>query len=236
MITINTLNGNTFARMIISGANNLYNNKKIVDELNVFPVPDGDTGTNMSLTTAAMANELAKKGDLTVTKAADTMAFATLRGARGNSGVILSQFFRGISKSLKGKEECGAADFARALKEGSDAAYKAVMKPTEGTILTVAREAAIGAQSFDGDGLEEMLERTVERGNRALKKTTQMLPALRQANVVDAGGQGWIFVLEGALSYLKTGAVTEREGGDEVAVSAPVRKKSQEAIKTEDIK
>lgn len=236
MITINTLNGNTFARMIISGANNLYNNKKIVDELNVFPVPDGDTGTNMSLTTSAMANELAKKGDLTVTKAADTMAFATLRGARGNSGVILSQFFRGISKSLKGKEECGAADFARALKEGSDAAYKAVMKPTEGTILTVAREAAIGAQSFNGDGLEEMLERTVERGNRALKKTTQMLPALRQANVVDAGGQGWIFVLEGALSYLKTGAVTEREGGDEVAVSAPVRKKSQEAIKTEDIK
>lgn len=236
MITINTLNGNTFARMIISGANNLYNNKKIVDELNVFPVPDGDTGTNMSLTTAAMANELAKKDDLTVTKAADTMAFATLRGARGNSGVILSQFFRGISKSLKGKEECNAADFAKALKEGSDAAYKAVMKPTEGTILTVAREAAIGAQSSDSEGLEAMLEQTVERGNRALKKTTQMLPALRQANVVDAGGQGWIFVLEGALSYLKTGKVTEKEGADEVMVSAPVRKKSQEAIKTEDIK
>lgn len=236
MITINTLNGNTFARMIISGANNLYNNKKIVDELNVFPVPDGDTGTNMSLTTAAMANELAKKGDLTVTKAADTMAFATLRGARGNSGVILSQFFRGISKSLKGKEECSAEDFANALKEGSDAAYKAVMKPTEGTILTVAREAAVGAQSFGGEGLEEMLESTVERGNRALKKTTQMLPALRQANVVDAGGQGWIFVLEGALSYLKTGTVTEREGADEAEESAPVRKKSQEAIKTEDIK
>lgn len=222
--------------MIISGANNLYNNKKIVDELNVFPVPDGDTGTNMSLTTAAMANELAKKGDLTVTKAADAMAFATLRGARGNSGVILSQFFRGISKSLKGKEECNAADFAKALKEGSDAAYKAVMKPTEGTILTVAREAAIGAQSFGGEGFEVMLEHTVERGNRALKKTTQMLPALKQANVVDAGGQGWIFVLEGALSYLKTGTVIEKEGADEVVVSAPVRKKSQEAIKTEDIK
>lgn len=101
---INTLNGNTFAQMIISGANNLYNNKKTVDELNVFPVPDGDTGTNMALTTAAMAAELMKKSDMTLTKAADTMSFAALRGARGNSGVILSQFFRGISKSLKGKK------------------------------------------------------------------------------------------------------------------------------------
>ena len=126
MIKINTLNGNTFAQMIISGANNLYNNRKTVDELNVFPVPDGDTGTNMSLTATAMATELLKKGDTTLTKAADTMSFATLRGARGNSGVILSQFFRGISKSLKGKTECNAEELAVALKDGSDAAYKAV--------------------------------------------------------------------------------------------------------------
>ena len=233
---INTLNGNTFAQMIISGANNLYNNKKTVDELNVFPVPDGDTGTNMSLTTAAMAAELMKKSDMTLTKAADTMSFAALRGARGNSGVILSQFFRGISKSLKGKKECNGAEFALALKDGSDAAYKAVMKPTEGTILTVAREVAIGAQlaANTEDDIVTVMEKAVERGNKALKKTTQMLPALRQANVVDAGGQGWMFVLEGALSYLKNGVVIEKAGADE-QTAAPVVK-SQETVKTEDIK
>lgn len=233
---INTLNGNTFAQMIISGANNLYNNKKTVDELNVFPVPDGDTGTNMSLTTAAMAAELMKKSDMTLTKAADTMSFAALRGARGNSGVILSQFFRGISKSLKGKKECNGAELALALKDGSDAAYKAVMKPTEGTILTVAREVAIGAQlaANTEDDIVTVMEKAVERGNKALKKTTQMLPALRQANVVDAGGQGWMFVLEGALSYLKNGVVIEKAGADE-QTAAPVAK-SQETVKTEDIK
>ena len=208
MIKINTLNGNTFAQMIISGANNLYNNRKTVDELNVFPVPDGDTGTNMSLTATAMATELLKKGDTTLTKAADTMSFATLRGARGNSGVILSQFFRGISKSLKGKTECNAEELAVALKDGSDAAYKAVMKPTEGTILTVSREVATGAQ----------------------------LAANTNENIIDAGGQGWMFVLEGALSYLKSGNVVERQGEALETQTAPVKKKSQEAIKTEDIK
>ncbi|MGN0107913.1 MAG: DAK2 domain-containing protein [Hominilimicola sp.] len=240
MIEIDTLNGNTFAQMIISGANNLYNNKKMVDELNVFPVPDGDTGTNMSLTAMSMVTELNKKANLTLTKAADTMSFATLRGARGNSGVILSQFFRGISKSLKGKKECSSAEFALALKDGSDAAYKAVMKPTEGTILTVSREAAIGAQlaaNTESD-ITAVMEKAVERGNKALSKTTQMLPALRQANVVDAGGQGWMFVLEGALSYLKSGVVTEKEAAEEqfAAPAAPTVVKSQEAIKTEDIK
>lgn len=234
---INTLNGNTFAQMIISGANNLYNNKKTVDELNVFPVPDGDTGTNMSLTTAAMAAELMKKSDMTLTKAADMMSFATLRGARGNSGVILSQFFRGISKSLKGKKECNGAELALALKDGSDAAYKAVMKPTEGTILTVAREVAIGAQlaSNTETDIVAVMEKAVERGNKALKKTTQMLPALRQANVVDAGGQGWMFVLEGALSYLKNDVVIEKDMAEE-QTAAPAAAKSQEAVKTEDIK
>ena len=237
MIEIDTLNGNIFAQMIVSGANNLYNNKKTVDELNVFPVPDGDTGTNMSLTAMAMVTELSKKSDLTLTKAADTMSFATLRGARGNSGVILSQFFRGISKSLKGKKECSGAELALALKDGSDAAYKAVMKPTEGTILTVAREVAIGAQlaaNTDND-IVSIMEKAVERGNKALSKTTQMLPALRQANVVDAGGQGWMFVLEGALFYLKNGAVVEREAADE-PTAAQAKAKSQEAINTEDIK
>ena len=238
MIKINTLNGNTFAQMIISGANNLYNNRKTVDELNVFPVPDGDTGTNMSLTATAMATELLKKGDTTLTKAADTMSFATLRGARGNSGVILSQFFRGISKSLKGKTECNAEELAVALKDGSDAAYKAVMKPTEGTILTVSREVATGAQlaANTNENIIDVMESAIERGNKALQKTTQMLPALRQAGVVDAGGQGWMFVLEGALSYLKSGNVVERQGEALETQTAPVKKKSQEAIKTEDIK
>ncbi len=223
--------------MIISGANNLYNHKVTVDELNVFPVPDGDTGTNMSLTVNSIAAELVKKPDTTLTKTADAMSFATLRGARGNSGVILSQFFRGISKSLKGKAECTSEEFALALKKGSDAAYKAVMKPTEGTILTVAREVATGAQlaaNTDAD-IVTVIEKAVERGNKALKKTTQMLPVLKQAGVVDAGGQGWMFVLEGALAYLKDGKIIEKEGVDE-AVSAPVATRSQEAISTEDIK
>ena len=214
--------------MIISGANNLYNNRKTVDELNVFPVPDGDTGTNMSLTATAMATELLKKGDTTLTKAADTMSFATLRGARGNSGVILSQFFRGISKSLKGKTECNAEELAVALKDGSDAAYKAVMKPTEGTILTVSREVATGAQlaANTNENIIDVMESAIERGNKALQKTTQMLPALRQAGVVDAGGQGWMFVLEGALSYLKSGNVVERQGEALETQTAPVKKKS----------
>lgn len=219
--------------MIVSGANNLNNNKITVDELNVFPVPDGDTGTNMSLTVQAMADEILKQTDLTVTKAADKMSFATLRGARGNSGVILSQFFRGISKSLKGKEECSAAEFANALKEGSDAAYKAVMKPTEGTILTVAREAATGAQlaANSEKDIAAVMEKTVERGNKALSHTTEMLPVLKQAGVVDAGGQGWMFVLEGMLDYLKTGEITPKKGGVTEA-----GKTAQRAIKTEDIK
>lgn len=236
VIKIDTLNGKIFAQMIISGANNLYNNKNIVDELNVFPVPDGDTGTNMSLTSGAVSAELLKNTDMTVTKAADVMSFAALRGARGNSGVILSQFFRGISKNLKGKQECSAMQLALALKDGSDAAYKAVMKPTEGTILTVAKEAALGAQLAANKETDiiTVMENAVERGNKALKNTTQMLPALKQADVVDAGGQGWMFVLEGALSFLKSGSVTEKNGADETASEKTAIK--QETVKTEDIK
>lgn len=223
--------------MIISGANNLYNNKKIVDELNVFPVPDGDTGTNMSLTVMAIASELDNKTDLTLTKAADVMAFAALRGARGNSGVILSQFFRGIAKSFKGKNQCGSEELALALKEGAGAAYKAVMKPTEGTILTVAREVSIGAQlaANTEKDIVTVMEKAVERGNKALAKTTQMLPALKQAGVVDAGGQGWMFLLEGALHFLKNNAVIEKEDAA-FKEEVPKVKKSQKTIKTDDIK
>lgn len=207
--------------MIISGANNLYNNKQTVDDLNVFPVPDGDTGTNMSLTAQAMVEELKNNDVSAIGKATDRMAFATLRGARGNSGVILSQLFRGMARSLKNMEECSARDIANALSEGSKAAYKAVMKPTEGTILTVAREAAEGAlERASSDNFVEVFEGAVERGNEALRNTTNMLPALRDAGVVDAGGQGWMFILEGALEFIKNGKVIKSNA--QKAVLKPV--------------
>ena len=229
------LDGKIFAQMIISGANNLYNNKSRVDELNVFPVPDGDTGTNMSLTMTAMSNELAKKEDASLTKIADAMSFSTLRGARGNSGVILSQFFRGISRNLKGKEECGAAEIADTLMAGSDAAYKAVMKPTEGTILTVAREAATGAQmaANESEKLADIFKAAVERGNKALEYTPEQLPALKKAGVVDAGGQGWMYVLEGALYFLENGSMVERVGGETIKTEI---QKPQAALNDEEIK
>ncbi len=234
----NILDGELFAQMIISGANNLYNNKTVVNDLNVFPVPDGDTGTNMSLTVTAMSNDLASKRSDSLTKTVDVMSFSTLRGARGNSGVILSQFFRGISKSLKGKDSCSAKEFATALEDGAAAAYKAVMKPTEGTILTVAREAANGAlvAAMTSEDICDVLKGAVERGNKALEKTPEQLPALKKAGVVDAGGQGWMFVLEGALYYLETGK--QVEGAEPVSApkTAESPKNAQAAIDTKDIK
>lgn len=222
--------------MMTSGANNLYNNKKIVDDLNVFPVPDGDTGTNMSMTVNAMAKGLSEAVSASAGSVADTASYATLRGARGNSGVILSQFFRGIAKELKGKNTCTPADFAAALQRGSDAAYKAVMNPTEGTILTVAREAAKGAlrAAETEEDFVVVLEKAVKRGNKALAKTPEQLPMLKQAGVVDAGGQGWMYFLEGALVYLKTGKIVESTGAQATAQMAP--SSAQQAIDTKNIK
>lgn len=228
------LDGELFANMIISGANNLYNHKAEVDALNVFPVPDGDTGTNMSLTAMAMAAEITQKRSASLTKMADVMSFATLRGARGNSGVILSQLFRGISKSLKGKDSCSGIEFAAALSDGAAAAYKAVMKPTEGTILTVARKSASGAALALSDNIEDIVASAVKSGNKALSYTPEQLPALKQAGVVDAGGQGWMFILEGALDYLKTGTIIESSRPDSITEQAPIQ--AQASIKTEDIK
>lgn len=228
------INANQFVQMMVSGANNLYNNRQLVDDLNVFPVPDGDTGTNMSMTINAMADSLSEYVTASVTKAADAASYATLRGARGNSGVILSQLFRGIAKGLKGINEATPIDFAYALKSGVDTAYKAVMNPTEGTILTVSREAAAGAVSAakkDGADLVSTLEGAVLKGNKALEMTTQMLPALKQAGVVDAGGKGWMVVLEGALEYAKTGKIVEANR-ETAPKSAP---KAQTAV-TGDIK
>lgn len=222
--------------MMISGANNLYNKKAEVDELNVFPVPDGDTGTNMSMTVTAMVAGLDKPEDMTVSAVADKISFATLRGARGNSGVILSQFFRGISKSLKGKEECSAEELAAALKKGADAAYKAVMNPTEGTILTVAREVADAAVSKAKrtDDLTEVLTFAVECGNKTLAKTPEMLPALKQAGVVDAGGQGWMYFLEGALLTVKSGEVVKSDL--KASAKSAEKNQAQKSIDTGSIK
>lgn len=222
--------------MMVSGANRLYNHKNTVNDLNVFPVPDGDTGTNMSMTVNAMAKEISQKEYTSVSKVADAMSFATLRGARGNSGVILSQFFRGIAKNLKGKQECSALEFAIALQEGAAAAYKAVMKPTEGTILTVAREAATGAvlEAEHTQDCIQVLQRAVSRGNQALARTTEQLPALEKAGVVDAGGQGWMFVLEGALVYLQTGEVEKTQG--QPLLSAPIKRENKPSAGEQEIR
>ena len=224
------------AQMMISGANNLYNKRKTVDELNVFPVPDGDTGTNMSMTVTAMAKALSEHVTPSVTKIADTMSYATLRGARGNSGVILSQFFRGISKSLKGVDECDANQFASALAAGSNAAYQAVMKPTEGTILTVAREVAQAAvnSAQDNDDIIQVIKDAVKRGYKVLAKTPDMLPALKKTGVVDAGGQGWLFFLDGVCAYLETGKIIENlsQTNDQQTGA----KSAQDSIDTNNIK
>ena len=203
--------------MMISGANNLYNNKQLVNDLNVFPVPDGDTGTNMSMTVMAMAKSLEEVKSSSASKVADTMSYATLRGARGNSGVILSQFFRGISKSLKGKNEVTATEFAEALVNGSKAAYKAVMNPTEGTILTVARELAQSAEkeAAKTEDVTLVMEAALKRGKKVLAKTPDMLPALKTAGVVDAGGQGWVCFLDGALYYLQNSKAVEKNASED---------------------
>lgn len=228
------IDGNIIAAGFISGANMLYNKRNEVDALNVFPVPDGDTGTNMSMTSTALAKALGEIKSDSVTKICDTMSYATLRGARGNSGVILSQYFRGMAKAMKGKNSCGVREFAEALKQGSDAAYAAVMNPTEGTILTVGRAAAMGAVfvAKEGADLKATVEAALAEGEKALAKTPEMLPALKNAGVVDAGGQGWVYILKGLLSSIE-GKPIEREDGKE---APSVNIKAQAAENSENIK
>ncbi len=213
-IEIRTLDAKEFAAMITAGAAKLYAEREAVNELNVFPVPDGDTGTNMSMTMNAAAEALATDPGRNLSEAADKVSFATLRGARGNSGVILSQIFRGFAKFVKKEDVCTGKELAHALASGADAAYKAVMKPTEGTILTVIKEVAKGAYCKSLLGEEDVLivlRSAVKGGNEALKKTPKMLPALKKAGVVDAGGKGLMLILEGALEYLETGKVEAKE-------------------------
>ena len=206
--------GADLRRMIISAAANIEIHKQQLNDLNVFPVPDGDTGTNMSMTINAAAADLRKVEDPNLDKAAKTAASAMLRGARGNSGVILSLLFRGISKRLKGVDSADGVIWAEALQEGVDAAYKAVMKPAEGTILTVARLAAAKAREAaqENNHIEFVHEAALEEAKVALAGTTDMNPVLKKANVVDAGGKGWVFALEAMLSSMQGSDVVVPEG------------------------
>ena len=206
--------GADLRRMIISAAANIEIHKQQLNDLNVFPVPDGDTGTNMSMTINAAAADLRKVEDPNLDKAAKTAASAMLRGARGNSGVILSLLFRGISKRLKGVDSADGVIWAEALQEGVDAAYKAVMKPAEGTILTVARLAAAKAREAaqENNHIEFVHEAALEEAKVALAGTTDMNPVLKKANVVDAGGKGWVFALEAMLSSMQGNDVLVPEG------------------------
>ena len=203
------INGNTLRDAFISGANNITNNKQKIDELNVFPVPDGDTGTNMSMTINNAVKELSRLSDAPVSKVSETAANAFLRGARGNSGVILSLLFRGFSKGLKGKDVMTAADFTASLGLGVEAAYKAVMKPTEGTILTVARVAHEKAKTCSSDDFMTVFNTALDGAKEALASTPELLPVLKKAGVVDAGGQGFVTVLEGMCSVFADGKVIE---------------------------
>ena len=208
------INGADFRRMAISAAASIEIHKQQLNDLNVFPVPDGDTGTNMSMTINAAAGDLRKAEDPTLEKAAAITASAMLRGARGNSGVILSLLFRGLSRKLKGAETADGVLWAEALQEGVDAAYKAVMKPAEGTILTVSRLAAAAAlkAAQENNHIEFVHEAAIAEAKVALANTVNQNPVLKKAGVVDAGGQGWLFVLEAMLSSLQGEDIIVPEG------------------------
>lgn len=216
--------GSQLRDAFISGAHNIENQKQAVDALNVFPVPDGDTGTNMSMTIMAAARELENlDDDASVEKVSQTAASALLRGARGNSGVILSLLFRGFSKGLIGKRSANGTNIADAIAKGVDSAYKAVMKPTEGTILTVARFAAERAQIVckKNDDPVFVWEEMLKASEDALAKTPEMLPVLKKAGVVDAGGKGLLVIFEGMMSVFKNGVIIEKTGTEskKIAVS-----------------
>ncbi len=227
------INGADLRRLIINAAANIELNKQHLNELNVFPVPDGDTGTNMSMTISAAAADLRKTEDPTLEKAAKTAASAMLRGARGNSGVILSLLMRGLSNGLKGKDQADGVVWAEALQAGVDAAYKAVMKPAEGTILTVARLAAqaAGDAAQENNHIEFVHDAAIAEARIALAGTTDMNPVLKKAGVVDAGGKVWLLALEAMALALK---------GEDIQVSAEAVSDTKDAadfsdFDTEDI-
>ncbi len=216
------LNNNEIKLMIESASNNLQNNKKTINDLNVFPVPDGDTGTNMGLTFSAAAGTVLSAGDKTVGEMMEILAKASLRNARGNSGVILSQILRGISGAVAGKETLTVEDIKNAACGGRDTAYRAVMKPTEGTILTVIREGAeFAEQNYESyDDAAEFFYAIITACKESLSRTPDILPVLKQAGVVDAGGCGVVTLLEGAAYALKEGKAIEARDGAGVTVQS----------------
>ena len=216
---VQSVDGKTLAGMLIHASACLNAEKQKINELNVFPVPDGDTGTNMSLTISTAAAELRQKKPTTVEKAASVCASAMLRGARGNSGVILSLIFRGFSRAMKDKTEMNGIDLADALNAGVIAAYKAVMKPAEGTVLTVSRLAGerAGRAAEENSAFEYVLESSIERAREALADTINQNPVLKKAGVVDAGGMGFVVILQGMLDELRGVAAPSEDEADKPA-------------------
>lgn len=227
--------GDTLRDAIISAANNLTNNRKQIDDLNVFPVPDGDTGTNMSMTLANSVRELEKLSGATAGKVASVNASALLRGARGNSGVITSLLFRGFAKGIGESEFATAENITAAFELGVKAAYKAVMKPTEGTILTVSRVASEYARAALEDGKDELgvFEAAIEGAKKALSETPELLPALKKAGVVDAGGKGFVIILEGMLSVFKDGIMIQSAAVEESSAEEPSSRNAAGEYETE---
>ena len=214
------IDGVILKQMIISGANNLYNSYPEVDALNVFPVPDGDTGTNMNLTISSGAKEVANKNETSIYEIAKTFSRGLLMGARGNSGVILSQIFRGFAQGLKGKDEADAIDLADAFMMGKEVAYKAVIRPVEGTILTVCREAAQALNDAVEPEMpiDQAIDILLAEARESLKRTPDLLPILKEVGVVDSGGAGFCKILEGFSKALKN-EVVEKNMPDVVDVS-----------------
>jgi DAK2 domain fusion protein YloV len=218
-----TLTGQALRHMYKTGAERLTENVKKVDALNVFPVPDGDTGTNMNLTFTSGVSELEKTKEQTAEKIASVFSRGLLMGARGNSGVILSQLFRGFAKGLTGLSEVNAIQLAEAFQQGVEMAYKAVMKPVEGTILTVAREAAAAARKTARSGsIEDVIVTLVEAAQTALDNTPNQLPVLKEVGVVDSGGQGLVYIYEGFLRAVKEDVTFAAEQEQEEIVSAAI--------------
>ena len=232
---IQYIEGKMLRDMFVSGANNLQNHKELVDKLNVFPIPDGDTGTNMSLTISYAMKELAKVENDSITEIGKSLSKGSLMGARGNSGVILSQIIRGFSKSIEGKEQISTEDLAKAFKNGSDTAYKAVIKPIEGTILTVVRESgeyAIKAAKKEKD-LLKFLEMVIDEANKSLERTPELLKNLKEAGVVDSGGKGLVLIYEGMYEALKGNPIKAKDLNDSNVSEV---KQAGTSINTEDIK
>ncbi|MCY9210292.1 DAK2 domain-containing protein [Bacillus subtilis] len=238
-MSIRTLNGRTFAEMILAGAQNLSQNASAVDALNVFPVPDGDTGTNMNLSMTSGAREVEQMDTDDIGKVGSALSKGLLMGARGNSGVILSQLFRGFSKSIETKKEINALEFAAALQAGVDMAYKAVMKPVEGTILTVAKDAAKKAMALaeKETDITALMIAVTEEAEASLNRTPELLPVLKEVGVVDSGGKGLLCVYEGFLASLKGETVPQKAvlpSLDDM-VNTEHHKSAQSMMNTEDI-